>query len=168
MIHTLAAVLPLKQHPPTVGRRVILVDIENVIGGAALRRDTAIWARRQVESVLGVNVHDQVVIGASHVGFLNSALSWPHKQYVVKSGIDGADLALIDELEALRVDRYDEVVVVSGDGIFADPIAKLTAQGVSVTVVAHRGHCAARLRLAATRTLYLQPGHDHHSWGGAA
>ena len=168
MVHTLAAVLPLKQHPPTAERRIILVDIENVIGGAALTRDTARWARRQLESVLMINVNDQVVIGASHVGFLNSALSWPNKQYVVNSGVDGADLALIDELEALRVDRYDEVVVVSGDGIFAGPIAKLIAQGVSVTVVAHRGHCARRLHLAATRTLYLQPGHDHYSCGGAA
>ena len=109
-----------------------------------------------------------VVIGTSHIGCLDTALAWPNKQYVVNSGPDGADLALLGEIDALRIDRYDEIVLVSGDGIFADAIASLARQGARVTVVAHYGHCSSRLRLAAARTIYLQPDRNHGIASGVA
>jgi hypothetical protein len=169
MLNTLAAVPPLsKQHTVAPRRQVILVDIENVVGGAVLTRSAAIWARTRIERVIEIHDHDQIVIGTSHVGCLDAALAWPSKQYVVNSGPDGADLALLEEIEALRIDRYDEIVLVSGDGIFADAVASLADRGARVTVVAHYGHCSSRLRLAAARTLYLQPDHNHGIASGAA
>ena len=169
MLNTLAAVLPLtKQHTNTSGRQVILVDIENVVGGAVLTAAAAGWARTQIENVLDVRCDAHVVIGTSHIGCLNSAIAWPNKQYVVNSGPDGADLALLGEIDALRIDRYDEIVLVSGDDIFTDVVASLGARGASVTVVAHYGHCSNRLRLAAERTIYLQPDHNDGVANGVA
>jgi hypothetical protein len=161
MLNALTAVLPLtKRHTLTPGRQIILVDIENVVGGAVLTSAAAKWARTQIENVLDVRYDAHVVIGTSHIGYLDTALAWPNKQYVVNSGPDGADLALLGEIATLRTDRYDEIVLVSGDGIFADPIASLGRQGARVTVVAHYGHCSSRLRLAAARTMCLQPHHN--------
>ncbi|MGH1561440.1 NYN domain-containing protein [Mumia sp. DW29H23] len=168
MIRTLAAVLPLKQRTTAPGRQVILVDIENVVGGAVLTQDAAIWARRQIETVLEVRDDAHIVIGASHASWMNAALAWPTKRCLPKSGPDGADLAILDEMESLLVHRYDEVILVSGDGIFADAVSVLSARGAQVTVVAHHGRCAARLRLAAHCTVYLQTEHNQGTIGGAA
>lgn len=169
MLNSLAAVLPLnKKHTLTLRRQIILVDIENIVGGAVLTPAAAIWARTQIENVLDLPDDAQIVIGTSHVGCLDAALAWPNKQYVVNSGPDGADIALLSEIDALRIDRYDSIVLVSGDGIFAGAVASLAKQGAHVTVVAHYGHCSSRLRLAAARTIYLQPDHNHDIAGGVA
>lgn len=169
MLNDLAAVLPLhKQHTLIPGRQIILVDIENVVGGAVLTRAAATWARTQIENVLDLRDDAQIVIGTSHVGCLEAALAWPNKQYIVNSGPDGADLALLGEIETLRIDRYDSVVLVSGDGIFTDAVATMARNGADVTVVAHYGLCSSRLRLAAARTIYLQPDHNHDTAGGVA
>lgn len=164
----LAAVLPLKQHTPTNRRQIILVDIENVVGGAVRTRSAASWARQQITNVVDISAEDHVIIGTSHIGWFDTALAWPDKQYVVNSGPDGADLALLAEMDALKIERYDEVVLVSGDGIFADAVAALIARGAAVTVVAHYGHCSHRLRLAAQHTIYLQPDHNPGIASGAA
>ena len=50
-------------------------------------------------------------------------------------------------------ERYDEVVLASGDGIFADRVADLAGRGVPVTVVSRPGSLSHRLRLAATEVL---------------
>jgi uncharacterized LabA/DUF88 family protein len=77
---------------------------------------------------------------------------------VVRSGADGADLALIEVLTGEHVhERFDEVVLVSGDGIFVEAVEKLEGTGVHVTVVADRESCSKRLRLAATRVVWLEP-----------
>lgn len=167
MFTTVAAVLPHKQHTP-VGRQLILVDLENVVGGAVLTPAAGAWGRAQIEGVVDINPADHVIIATSHNGCLASAEAWPGKRYLMNSGPDGADLALLSELEAMRAGRYDEVVLVSGDGIFTDAVSELAAIGVRVTVVAHYGHCAKRLRLAAHRVVYLQPAHNIGTAAGVA
>lgn len=169
MLNELAAVLPLEQHTPrTIGRQVILVDIENLVGGAVMTTSAAHWARTQLEAVTEISPEAHVIVGTSHIGLLPTADAWPGKQYLIQSGPNGADLALLDAIEDLLVDRYDEVVLASGDGIFADAVARLAAHSLDVTVVAHRGHCAGRLRMAAHRTIYMQNNHHLGTHGGAA
>jgi hypothetical protein len=41
---------------------------------------------------------DQVEVASSHLTLLNAALGWPRARYRVRSGPDGADLALLDVL----------------------------------------------------------------------
>ncbi len=142
--------------PSLHGRRLIVVDVENVVGGAVVTRRAAAWAYWLVKRALGLRPDEQVVVGVSHRSALETGLAWPGARLVVRSGLDGADRALIDVLSDENIsERFSELVLVSGDGIFTDAIAALAAQGVHVTVAAHPTGLAKRLRLAAGRTVVL-------------
>jgi len=149
------------------GRRLVVVDIENLVGGAVLAVEQAERAHRFIQEAVSLNDREQVVIGTSHVGVLATGLGWRGPRIVARSGADGADLALLDVLKHERVEeRFDGVVLVSGDGIFTDVVASLGASGLDVTVVARAGRCSKGLRMAASRTVlidYLAAG-----LGGAA
>lgn len=140
------------------GRRLVLVDVENIAGGAVVTGAQAREARNLLEQALPARAGDQVVLGVSHASALESGLAWgASARLVVRSGENGADLALLQVLEEERVaDRFEEVVVVSGDGIFTNAVSALGAAEVDVTVVAHGRGCAKRLRFAARRIVYLQ------------
>lgn len=137
------------------GRRLVLVDIENVVGGAVLHEDAARWAKEQVRRVLLARATDHVVIGTSHIGLVPVGCAWTNLRYVIGSGPDGADHALLEVLDENVEERFDEIVLISGDGIFTDRLVALAAQGLHVTVVAHRDGLAKRLRMAAHQIFYL-------------
>jgi NYN domain len=138
------------------GRRLLVVDIENVAGGAVMTEASAAWARDVVVSALAVLDGEQVVIGTSHIGLFHISSVWPGARLKVRSGPNGADLELLEVLTDERVEeRFDEVTLVSGDGIFAEAIARLGAAGVNVTVASWAESLSARLCLAARRTVYL-------------
>ena len=141
---------------PLRGRRLVVVDIENVVGGAVKDVEQARSARIGVALTVDLQCDDQAVVGTSHIGLMPAGLGWPGARLVMQSGPDGADLALLEVLTTERLEqRFDEVVLVSGDGIFADAVACLAGHGVSVTVVSRINACSKRLRMAATRTLFL-------------
>ncbi len=138
-------------------RTLHIVDIENLAGAAipslALVSETQGRYLRQL--VLGTD--DQVVMAASHLALLDAARGWPNARYRVRSGKDGADLALLDVLEHENVAaRFSHVVIGSGDGIFRRAAARLAASGVHVTVVSRPGSLNASLaRAAAGNVIYL-------------
>lgn len=150
------------------GRQIALVDIENVLGGAVLNARAARWAKRSVEEVVAIKPDAHVVIGTSHVGFLAVGCAWPDKRYVLGSGPDGADLALMEVLAEDISGRFSEIVLVSGDGIFAGELARLAANGVEVTVVAHPDGLSNRLKMAARHVTYLTEHYNPSTVGGAA
>jgi NYN domain len=155
-------VLSSSKHPSLRDRRLILVDIENVVEGAVLSEAAALWARVLVEAVTELAADEQVVVATSHIGLLHTHSAWPSARLRVRSGCDGVDLELLRVLETEGIaNRFDEVVLVSGDGIFTDAVAKLGRLGVRVTVAAW-SHClSARLRMAAGRTLLFDdPAHS--------
>ena len=166
MFTYIAAALPLKKRALR-GRRLVVVDIENVVGGAVLTPEQAMSARRSIEQSVGLKGSDHVVIGTSHMGLLAAGLGWRGPRIVVRSGANGADLALLEVLTEERVeDRFDDVVLVSGDGIFAEVVAALAGLGVRVTVAARGDAFSRRLRLAAGRTVLLDD--NAMGVGGAA
>jgi hypothetical protein len=136
-------------------RRLVLVDIENVVGGSSALRDQVQWARDVVEEGVSARPDDQVVIGVAPAGLLNLACAWTRVRYVMRSGLDGADLVLLEVLGENIADRFGEVVLVSGDGIFADALGALASQGVHTTVVAHSNGLSRRLELAANAITFL-------------
>jgi hypothetical protein len=72
------------------------------------------------------------------------------------SGRDGADLALIDVLlDDLRFGRVSEVVLGSGDGIFADAMQPIRNSIEKLTVVAREGTISDRLMVIADEVLLL-------------
>ncbi len=162
MFTSAAAALPRKKRAMR-GRRLVVVDIENAAGGAVITRAMADWARAVIETTLHVVPGEQVVIGTSHVGLFTAKDAWPCARVRVRSGENGADLELLDVLTTERIEeRFDEVVLVSGDGLFTDVVAQLGRCGVEVTVAAWATGMSARLRLAAGRVVYLDgwSGHD--------
>lgn len=143
------------QKRPANQRRIVLVDVENVVGGSAEVHDHVTWAKATVERLVSVRSGDLVVVGCGPDGLVDLGCAWTHVRYVMRSGPDGADLALLDVLGENIARRFTEIVLVSGDGIFADAVAGLAAQGVHTTVIAHRDGLSRRLELAARSVIFL-------------
>ena len=137
------------------GRRIVVVDIENLVGGPCDTPDKVRWARRRLVAALRLATEDHVVVGVDVDGLLWVGTEWCGPRHVVGRGEDGADQALLGVLAEDVAERFDEVVVASGDGIFTDMVADLTRRGVLVTVVAHESALSRRLRLAAARVVLL-------------
>ncbi|SKU22811.1 NYN domain-containing protein [Mycobacteroides abscessus] len=140
-------------------RRIVLVDIENVVGGLSAVRDHVSWAKAVIGECVPAQPGDQVVIGVGPTGLLDLACAWKSVRYVMRPGQNGADLALLEVLGENIADRFTEVVLVSGDGIFTHAIAALASRGVKTTVVAHASGLSRRLEFAAgeVRRLPEQP-----------
>jgi hypothetical protein len=138
-----------------LGRRLVLIDVENVVGGLVCSEEAAEDARCAIARAIGAHPMDQVVVATCHKGYAYVAWTWPKARRLVRSGEDGADLALLDVLGEDVREHFQHVVLVSGDGIFAEAVTALGAYGVTVTVAARRGHLSNRLRLAAARVVHL-------------
>lgn len=133
-----------------MGRRLVVVDAENLVAGAVKSAAEVQWIRQILEEHAALLPEEQVVVGTCHVGLLEVGINWSTARRVVRSGPSGADRALIEVLRQEQIaDRFAEVVLVSGDGAFADAVAELATQGVPTTVVAQRARLSAKLRLSA-------------------
>src|SRR5680860_493811 len=80
-----AVALPLKKRALR-GRRLVVVDIENVVGGAVLTTEQAVGAHLSINEVAALNGSEHVVIGTSHVGVVSTGLGWRGPRLVVRSG----------------------------------------------------------------------------------
>jgi hypothetical protein len=139
------------------GRRLVLADIENFLGRRYMTRSASGWAAVQLRSLLGTCDDELVVVGTSRTSNLLSADSaWRHVRHVARLGEDGADPAPLDVLAENVEERFTEVVLVSGDGIFASAVAALGVGKVRTTVVARAEALSAQLRVAAQRVLCPQ------------
>lgn len=137
-------------------RRLHLVDIENLAGDSLPSLSQVRQAQGLYTDCLTVGAMDQVEVASSHLTLLNAALGWPYAHYRVRSGSDGADLALLDVLQHENVaQRFTHVAIGSGDHLFAEEAAHLAAQGVWVTVVTRRGSLSRQLELAAREVVFL-------------
>ncbi len=137
-------------------RRLHLVDIENLAGDSLPTLSQVRHAQGLYTDCLTVGAMDQVEVASSHLTLLNAALGWPHAHYRVRSGPDGADLALLDVLRHENVaNRFTHVAIGSGDHLFAEEAAHLAAQGVWVTVVSRQRSLSRQLELAAREVVFF-------------
>lgn len=146
---------PARRSALARGRRLVLVDIENIAGGAGLTSEAVRSAKNALVGAGDLAGSDHVVVGTSHIGLLAVGANWKGARYVVRSGPDGADLALLDVFTERVAARYEAVLLASGDGIFAPAVAELGAAGVATTVIGRRCCMSRALRMAATRVIYL-------------
>ncbi len=138
------------------GRRLVVVDLENVVGGLCATEAMTRWGKRFLDDSLGLLPHDLVVVGVDGRTMPLVAWDWERARIVPgRAQKDGADLALLEVLDEDVARRFDEVVLVSGDGIFADIVASLIQQGVKVTVAAHESALSLELQLAASELILL-------------
>ena len=99
-----------------------------------------------------VTVGDHVIIGTNpQLGVLAHSC-WPSARLVVRGGPDGADTALLEEVENGRwvAARYDRIVVGSGDGVFAVVAKTFRRHGLAVGVVSREQSLSYALGRAAT------------------
>jgi hypothetical protein len=139
------------------GRRLVVVEVESIAGGAVRTNALASWARNQVEEAIALKPDEQVIIGARHASALAAGTRWPGARLVTARDSDGTQRELLQILQNERIaGRFDELVLASGNGIFTEAIARLGTQGVKVTVVAWPESLSRRLRMAASETVLLE------------
>jgi hypothetical protein len=139
-------------------RRLVLVDIENIVGGGVSMASQVCAAQAAIEAAVGCRPDDHVVLGCGRFSVDVVGFEWAGAHRLVfRSGVDGADLALLDIIETEHVgERFREVVLVSGDGIFADAISRLAlTSDTDVTVASRSDACSRRLRMAAKNVLHI-------------
>lgn len=109
---------------------------------------------------IAVRSADDMVIASGRRLLIDAGLAWPGARLVLGSGIDGADLALLEACSPAAVAAaYDRVVIGSGDGIFAARAVELRRAGVVVVVVSLPASLAIDLRdsAALVRPLVIRP-----------
>jgi hypothetical protein len=143
-------------YPP---RGVHLIDVENLLGTAVPDPVQARQLRARYLRLVGVGILDHVVIASSHLALRNTGGWWPSARYLVRSGPDGADRALLDVVGRERIaERFRQVTIASGDGLFAQVAAGLVAAGCEVIVVSRRAALSRQLALAVGwRVTYIDP-----------
>ncbi|PPH30322.1 NYN domain-containing protein [Rathayibacter sp. AY1F9] len=143
-------------------RRLVLIDIENIVGGGVSRSSQLQVAQEAIRETIGQRPDDLVVLGCGRFSVDIVGFEWQGpRRLVFRPGRDGADLELLEVLETERVEeRFEQVVLVSGDGIFTDAVSRLGAGNVDVTVVSRPDACSRALRMAAAHMLDLIYDHD--------
>ena len=140
------------------GRRLHLVDVENLVGSGRPQAPDLAWCERTYRKLAITAPDDLVVVATNPFVVLDVGGAWPSCRLRIGHGPDGADRVLLRALAEERIhQRFDQVVIASGDGIFVDPVVQLQRQGVQVTVVARPSALSSRLRLAATRCIAFPP-----------
>ena len=131
-------------------RCLILIDIENLVGTPHPSASQIADVQELIEVSGSIGKNAQCVVACSHFAAQEVMFSFPNALKRIKSGINGADLALLGELSDYRVmSRFQRIVLCSGDGVFTEEVARLGSAGTEVTVIAREGSLSKRLELAA-------------------
>jgi len=148
----------MNQIAPRVQRHVVLIDAENLSGSGAPDAVDAAHVQQQLSGVIDDWETAFVIVGCSHIAARNVFFQYPRARNLWQSGDNGADLALLSVLEGEGIDyRFARITICSGDGIFAEPLARLVQVGLQATVISRCGHLSWRLRRAAHRVIELPP-----------
>ena len=151
----------------TKARELVLVDIENLAGTPSPSQDQIADIKAIISRYTSVDCLSQCVVACSHHAASEVLFAFPSALRRVKSGVNGADIALVEELSDHRViERFEKIVVCSGDWIFTDEVARLGQNGVDVTVIARKGSLSKQLQLAARNVITFT--YDEHGTPSAA
>lgn len=142
--------------PCARARTLHLVDIENLAGGPRRAAQCFGRALREFEEAAEVAEEDQVVMAADVNLWKRTAFDVERGRYLVGFGRDGADRVLLQEARVdWVVERFERLVVGSGDHAFAPLARQVRRRGLEVVVVARSGSLAGALRWEATRVELL-------------
>ncbi|MFV0318507.1 MAG: NYN domain-containing protein [Microthrixaceae bacterium] len=101
---------------------------------------------------------DLLVVASNPALAFDVHLVAPRAALRCRSGPDGADLALLESLHDpfWVAERFDRVVIGSGDGIFTEAVVALNHTDTTTLVIGRAGRTSSRLRLAAQDVLFLK------------
>ncbi|MBK37028.1 MAG: hypothetical protein CME26_16050 [Gemmatimonadetes bacterium] len=141
------------------GRTLHLVDLENLVGGPFAPAEVMLASIDQFNRLAVRSLDDLVWVGTNPRLVLQAKRLMPQARCLTKGGPDGADLALLNELDnpTWIAERFDRVVIGSGDGIFSDVAREMRTLGVRVGVVARRGTVSLRLGYAVDFVRLFRP-----------
>lgn len=128
-------------------RTLAVIDIENLCGGAVY----VPHLQKQIHEIFsGVQRGPTMTVlamGPLAVRLCPTLLwEWSGTRKLIRSGVNGADSALLEVLEFEPLcKRVDRVQIWSGDGCFADVASKLRCSGIQVEVYAIEGSVSRRL-----------------------
>lgn len=135
-----------------------LIDIENLCGSNRPTLEQVRTARHKYFGTGLCREKDLVVIACSKGNYLSSACGWPNVRYLVRDGKNGADLCLAEVMIGEKIpQRFERVVVASGDGGLAPVVSSLAAHGVETVVVSQSNRLSRAMRMAAHRCHLLTP-----------
>lgn len=135
------------------GRSLHVVDVENINRGPAADYQpvAALW-----NDVVRPAPGDLVVCASDITGVFAVHAAFPSARQLTGRGPDGADRALGEVLsEPHLTDRFDTIILGSGDGYFAAHLRRLRQHGLHTVVVSRLGHTSAVLRGSAHRVFEL-------------
>ena len=127
----------------TEPRKLVLVDIENVTEGArASCAELSRYWKQLRHATLRLTADDHVVVGAA-LGVASryrDVVTGSNVKWVLGANApDAADYALLAAVNLFdAAKKYDELVIVSGDHVFAELAKKACALGLRVRVVTNR------------------------------
>jgi hypothetical protein len=149
----------LERSSDAAGRALHLVDIENLSGGPHRSPAEHLRAYRAYERRAEVRPGDQIVVAAC--GRVMASLAFGLPDGIARhcaNGDDGADAVLLGYGTAEFIaDRYERLVIGSGDHAFVGLAEDAYALGMTVLVVSGRGYRAGEFsgRGFGVRTLDL-------------
>jgi len=142
----------------TEDRVLAVVDLENACGGSVNVPLYQSHVRAALEMVsFGRSPLVVFSTGPQALTLTPTLLwEWASARFVLGRGVDGADNALIEVLRSEPLARRSSrVVLVSGDHLFAAPVAELRDQGIPTTVLCAPKSLSRELRTVADRISWL-------------
>jgi len=154
---------PMKTRQIRPFRTCLVVDLENATRSASPSRLAAETLHWRLSRVF-VNPPDETFVASDPRNAFSSEryAELSHGGFRVRSGRNGADLAIIDYLEEViernqrhRKHQIGYVRILSGDGIFIPVIRKLRQVDIHVTVIGYRDTTNHGLYREANRLVLL-------------
>jgi hypothetical protein len=129
-------------------RTLHLVDIENLVGNPRATKTEALGAFAHYLDLAGYREADQIVVAANPGLVREIAFDLPVPCSVhAAHGTDGADNALLGAADPAWVtERFERLVIGSGDGAFAPTARTVRDCGTPVLVVSRPSSLSSRLR----------------------
>lgn len=128
------------------GRAVHLLDIENLTRSTRPTTAQVIAFMNHYRGLVPIGPMDQFVVAVNHGALLAVGTALRGVQLLARSGPDGADRALLETAYEDRIpQRFERVVIGSGDGHFAELATWLAGIDVHVTIVSPRRSLSWRL-----------------------
>jgi len=131
------------------GRQLHCVDIENCMGGPSRGRPALEWAAEAYRRAASVRAQDHIIVAADRSLVFDCHEVFPRARILAGTGPDGADQALLATLTDPGLpwiaQRFDRVVIGSGDHAFSFAARRLVDLGVEVGIVAIPGSISGAL-----------------------
>jgi hypothetical protein len=133
-----------------------MLDIENLLGCAIPSKSQLTLLETQLEKLLPLAPVCHSVVACNHLA-AHCLFGWQSSgRMILRSGENGADLALLESEDFdFIADRYQKVVIGSGDGIFSHCANFLVQKGLEVVVVSRSGSLSKTLARVASRVVLL-------------